>query len=106
MFGIRTHRDNVRITTKFIADYTQLVNDLLKYAKDNETVSKELIALREKVAFISAPAYSRKLRPAMANIESAYEQLYARLSQGGWDEGEIISLIRILDDKWTRFSIA
>ena len=105
MFGIRSHRDNVKITTKFLEDYTQLVNDLLNYTKDNETVSNELITLREKFAFISAPAYSRKLKPAMGNIESAYDQLQARLAQKGWDEDEVISLIQALSSKLTRFSV-
>lgn len=93
LFGKKKFDKNVSRDNEFLKDYAIKVNSLLFYVEENEKLTKELNALKDDFEF-SVASSDPKAKAIEKRIVKDFDQLKSTLQQNGWDEAEVLMLIR------------
>jgi hypothetical protein len=93
LFGKKKFDKNVSRDNEFLKDYAVKVNGLLFFVEENEKLTKELQALKDDFEF-SVASSDPKAKAIEKKIVKDFDQLKATLQQSGWDESEVLMLVR------------
>ena len=93
LFGKKKYVKNVTRDNEFLKNCATRCNRLLMYVEDNEKVKKELKLLQDDFQYTVATDddHAKKLEK---RVKNAFEELGTALEQPGWNENEIIAMIR------------
>ncbi len=93
LFGKKKYAKNVARDNEFLKNCATRCNRLLMYVEDNEKVKKELKLLQDDFQYTVATDdnHAKKFEKI---IKKSFEELGAALEQPGWNEAEIISMIK------------
>lgn len=84
---------NVTRDNEFLKNYAVKVNALMIYAEDNDKITAQLEELQNEFQYTVATA-DTDAKKFEKQIDNQYKTLYAVMSQPGWDEDEVIGMIR------------
>ena len=84
---------NVTRNNEFLKDYAVKCNGLALYIEENEKVQKELNALKDDFQYTVATNI-KDAKGFEKKIKKDFDALTALLQQDGWDEKEVLLLIR------------
>lgn len=89
----KSFQKNATRDNQFFKNYAVKINALLRYAEDNEKVTKELKKLQDDFQYTVATA-DRHAKKSENDIEKMYDSLKAMLQQPEWDEQQVLVAIR------------
>ena len=89
----KSFQKNATRDNQFFKNYAVNINALLRYAEDNEKVTKELKKLQDDFQYTVATA-DRHAKKSENDIEKMYDSLKAMLQQPEWDEQQVLVAIR------------
>ena len=92
-FFKKSFQKNVTRNNEFLKDYAVKCNGLSIYIEENEKVQKELTALKDDFQYTVATNI-RDAKGLEKKIKKDIDLLTALLQQDGWDEKEVLLLIR------------
>ena len=92
-FFKKSFQKNVTRNNEFLKDYAVKCNGLSFYVEENEKVQKELSALRDDFQYTVATNI-RDAKSVEKKIKKDFDSLKLLLQQDGWDEKEVLLLIR------------
>ncbi|MBR3878986.1 MAG: hypothetical protein IKJ24_02570 [Clostridia bacterium] len=92
-FFKRSFQKNVTRNNEFLKDYAIKCNGLSLYVEENEKVQKELNALKDDFQYTVATNI-RDAKSVEKKIKKDFDALTLLLQQDGWDEKEVLLLIR------------
>lgn len=92
-FFKRKYSKNVTRDNQFFKTYAIKMNALLRYVEDNEKVTDAIERLQNDLQYTvaSADAHAKKREK---NIKKYYEELKAMLQQPGWNEQQVLLLVK------------
>ena len=89
----KSFQKNVTRNNEFLKDYAVKCNGLALYIEENEKVQKELNALKDDFQYTVATNI-KDAKGFEKKIKKDFDALTALLQQDGWDEKEVLLLIR------------
>ena len=89
----KSFQKNATRDNQLFKNYAVKINALLRYAEDNEKVTKELKKLQDDFQYTVATA-DRHAKKSENDIEKMYDSLKAMLQQPEWDEQQVLVAIR------------
>ena len=89
----RKYAKNVTRDNQFFKTYAVKMNALLRYAEDNEKVTDAIERLQNDLQYTVASADSHA-KKREKNITKLYEELKAMLQQPGWNEQQVLLLVK------------
>ena len=92
-FFKRSFQKNVTRNNEFLKDYAVKCHGLFLFVEENEKVQKELNALKDDFQYTVATNI-RDAKAVEKKIKKDFDALTALLQQDGWDEKEVLLLIR------------
>ena len=92
-FFKRKYSKNVTRDNQFFKTYAIKMNALLRYVEDNEKVTQAIETLQNDFQYTvaSADGHAKKREK---NITKLYEELKAMLQQPGWNEQQVLLLVK------------
>lgn len=92
-FFKRKYSKNVTRDNQFFKTYAVKMNALLRYVEDNEKVTEAIERLQNDFQYTVASADSHA-KKCEKNIKKLYEELKAMLQQPGWNEQQVLLLVK------------